>query len=452
MITSLEVQGSSQHVAQSIFEEIDLLDFKVSLESSPQKLVKYRTDLFRIREQIHGKPVSLDVTHKIDALDVVISKRCLSEMRNIIEQFSSSDIFKKAVSIRYMLFRAFGEEEIEIYSFIKKLPVTFGRGEIFTGKSIQYPFQTTSGKQIVVKYRLYGNKPQILVSQKLQEGTFEIVEKTVVVYGEALKNAPNPVFARLKLKDAWKNNNQVITETRNASLLSQYLYRKRVYSIVQYTILSQRKNGATLAAKLYKEDFYTYLRRGPFNPETQKLSKILYDIAIPIARALCGLHENNYVHLDLKPENILLTEQGKAFLGDLGSCKEIFSLYNTAITPFHVAAPETFTEQNIGRVDPSSDMWAFGLLLASLFLGLSQGRVTVLDEKTFSEFSLDKKRSVIIQGSEKIKEKCSKASQEGYIHPRISALICKLLDTSSSDRPIARSVLHELQEFVKTNR
>jgi serine/threonine protein kinase len=90
-----------------------------------------------------------------------------------------------------------------------------------------------------------------------------------------------------------------------------------------------------------------------------------------MAEALSGLHAQQYAHLDFSLNNILVSDQEKAFHGDFGACHKVISWLDYQVTTFDVAAPEMFSKDRF-YVLPSLNMWAFGRILAVLFVGLNE--------------------------------------------------------------------------------
>ncbi|GJM97348.1 hypothetical protein PR202_ga14269 [Eleusine coracana subsp. coracana] len=95
-------------------------------------------------------------------------------------------------------------------------------------------------------------------------------------------------------------------------------------------------------------------------------------IAAQICSALIFLHQNNMVHGDLKPTNVLLLDDGTAKLADYGLCQLLEPDDASAVmlrcnaTSLAYMDPEFLAT---GELRPSSDVYAFGVLLLRLLTG-----------------------------------------------------------------------------------
>jgi eukaryotic-like serine/threonine-protein kinase len=94
-------------------------------------------------------------------------------------------------------------------------------------------------------------------------------------------------------------------------------------------------------------------------------------IAVQVACALDYAHRHGVFHRDIKPDNVLFDEDGNAFITDFGIATARFHGRLTAVgramgTP-HYMSPE----QAMGKlVDGRSDLYAVGLLLYEMLIGL----------------------------------------------------------------------------------
>ncbi len=107
-------------------------------------------------------------------------------------------------------------------------------------------------------------------------------------------------------------------------------------------------------------------------------------IALQIGWGLMNMHELKIVHRDLKPENILISlDPGeaqrivRACIGDLGSAcsldqEDLLKMRTGScgyLSPERINSffDETLTEEWVKTSTPEADIWAFGLVLYSLF-------------------------------------------------------------------------------------
>ncbi|XP_020232862.2 LEAF RUST 10 DISEASE-RESISTANCE LOCUS RECEPTOR-LIKE PROTEIN KINASE-like 2.4 [Cajanus cajan] len=119
-------------------------------------------------------------------------------------------------------------------------------------------------------------------------------------------------------------------------------------------------------------DKFIYEEKSPPQVAHQLHCKILYDIAIGIARGLEYLHRGcntRILHFDIKPHNILLDEDfcpkisdfGLAILLEKESAVSIFGARGTA----GYIAPEVFS-RNFGVVSHKSDVYSYGMMILEM--------------------------------------------------------------------------------------
>ncbi|WKY05591.1 hypothetical protein Q1695_006081 [Nippostrongylus brasiliensis] len=91
-----------------------------------------------------------------------------------------------------------------------------------------------------------------------------------------------------------------------------------------------------------------------------------------VCKALCHMHEMNYVHLDLKPENIMFTtkKSNELKLIDFGLASYLDPKESVKVTTgtAEFAAPEVANGEPVGYF---TDMWSVGVLAYILLSGLS---------------------------------------------------------------------------------
>ena len=93
-------------------------------------------------------------------------------------------------------------------------------------------------------------------------------------------------------------------------------------------------------------------------------------LALELARGLEAIHERDIVHRDLKPSNVLLGKGGEVKIADFGIALEGTGERLTRMGYAVGTPPYMSPEQLLGeRVDPRSDVFAFGVLLYEMTVG-----------------------------------------------------------------------------------
>ncbi|XP_029129647.1 LEAF RUST 10 DISEASE-RESISTANCE LOCUS RECEPTOR-LIKE PROTEIN KINASE-like 2.5 [Cajanus cajan] len=120
-------------------------------------------------------------------------------------------------------------------------------------------------------------------------------------------------------------------------------------------------------------DKFIYEDKNPLQFTHQLDCKILYDIAIGIARGLEYLHRGcntRILHFDIKPHNILLDEDFCPKISDFGLAKlcpkkeSAVSIFGARGTAGYIA-PEVFS-RNFGVVSHKSDVYSYGMMILEM--------------------------------------------------------------------------------------
>ena len=115
-------------------------------------------------------------------------------------------------------------------------------------------------------------------------------------------------------------------------------------------------------------------------------------VARQLAAALAFLHARRLVHRDVKPENVLLYDTGCRLvkLGDFGVARRCGTVVCRICAGTAYTAPEVCSRQlgQTYRVDPSTDVWAFGVVMFALMTGNFPWRVAHADteDRLYAEF------------------------------------------------------------------
>lgn len=115
-------------------------------------------------------------------------------------------------------------------------------------------------------------------------------------------------------------------------------------------------------------------------------------VARQLAAALSFLHARRLVHRDVKPENVLLYDTGCRLvkLGDFGVARRSGTVVCRVCAGTAYTAPEVCSRQlgHTYRVDPATDVWAYGVVLFALMTGNFPWRVAYVDtdDRLYADF------------------------------------------------------------------
>ena len=404
------------------------------------------------------------IQRKIARLAEVISLKCRAKIKSFSQRFPER--FPERVNIRQDLLRsAFPQDAGEISDILKNIKLDCCEDENFTGKSLCFPFTICSGSRGVIKFRLPKGKPQVLVCRKIAEGGEGTIDIVATVAGPKIKNAP-PIFARKSLREEHKSNPVRVEAMRRESEITQTLCSAGGKNILQYNNISEREGGTTLASVPYPTDLFEFLRNQfPDGIPPRAISAVISNIAIPIARALCSVHQQGFVHLDVKLENVLLSDTKifsikQAFLADFGACHEVYGTCGPDAVPFHLAPPELVKSQQKCIVTRAIDMWGFGLVLSAFLVGPARARIRVRREEYLSLLTPEQKlcftslpetkqnEYMHLYGVKKIEVALEEAALQFPGLAPLCDLAHALLSINPAERPTAEKTLSKLKDIA----
>eukprot|EP00516_Mucochytrium_quahogii_P008165 CAMPEP_0203752490 /NCGR_PEP_ID=MMETSP0098-20131031/6414_1 /ASSEMBLY_ACC=CAM_ASM_000208 /TAXON_ID=96639 /ORGANISM=" , Strain NY0313808BC1" /LENGTH=308 /DNA_ID=CAMNT_0050642691 /DNA_START=457 /DNA_END=1383 /DNA_ORIENTATION=+ len=113
-------------------------------------------------------------------------------------------------------------------------------------------------------------------------------------------------------------------------------------------------------------DLYKHIQAGPGRRLPKKHAQVY---GLQISKAICYLHENNWVYRDLKANNIAISSTGNCKLFDFGTAKQLPDLpfrTKTQLGVGHHYAPEVVCGEEHGL---PADWWSFGVLIVEMLTG-----------------------------------------------------------------------------------
>lgn len=174
-------------------------------------------------------------------------------------------------------------------------------------------------------------------------------------------------------------------------------------------------------------------------------TSVAVTVALGIAHALVGLHEQSIVHRDIKPGNIMIEHGGRASLIDFGLAYSTgeSGVSRSADLTVDGVAPGTLLymplEQALhGPVEPGFDIYAFGVVLFEMLVGHAPHHRVSDDEL------LRRKRIAV-----------SKTHSVAKLRPGLPGDLVQLIEDclalDSKQRPTASSVVATLSQVVSSS-
>lgn len=155
------------------------------------------------------------------------------------------------------------------------------------------------------------------------------------------------------LREAWSVSS--LDHPNIASIYSIEEVNLKPYRQPQIALIMAFYDGKSLR-QLMSEEGLTYKRK--------------LKIAEQIAAGMCAAEQKHIIHRDIKPANIMILSNDEVKILDFGLAKNhtLDLTQNTAPTMGTVAymSPEQITDN---KVNTSSDIWSYGILLYELFFG-----------------------------------------------------------------------------------
>ncbi|KDP33001.1 hypothetical protein JCGZ_13032 [Jatropha curcas] len=183
--------------------------------------------------------------------------------------------------------------------------------------------------------------------------------------------------------------------------------------------------------------------------------KMLYDIAIGIARGLEYLHQRcntRIVHFDIKPQNVLLDDDFCPKISDFGLAKlckrkeSIVSMLSARGTVGYIA-PEVFM-RSLGGASYKSDVYSYGMMILEMFgrrntsdIKASEGSEMYFPDELYNYLEAGENSSMnenVIEGD------------EGEMVRRMIIIGLWCIQTNPSDRPSMTKVIEMLEGSLQS--
>ncbi|KDP32996.1 hypothetical protein JCGZ_13027 [Jatropha curcas] len=183
--------------------------------------------------------------------------------------------------------------------------------------------------------------------------------------------------------------------------------------------------------------------------------KMLYDIAIGIARGLEYLHQGcntRIVHFDIKPQNVLLDDDFCPKISDFGLAKlckrkeSIVSMLSARGTVGYIA-PEVFM-RSLGGASYKSDVYSYGMMILEMF-----GRRNTSDIKASESSEMyfpDELYKYLEPGENSSMNENVIEGDEGEMVRRMIIIGLWCIQTNPSDRPSMTKVIEMLEGSLQS--
>ncbi|XP_058760809.1 LEAF RUST 10 DISEASE-RESISTANCE LOCUS RECEPTOR-LIKE PROTEIN KINASE-like 2.4 [Vicia villosa] len=194
---------------------------------------------------------------------------------------------------------------------------------------------------------------------------------------------------------------------------------------------------------------FIYEEKNALKDDHQLNCKILYDIAVGVARGLEYLHRGcntRILHFDIKPHNILLDEDLCPKISDFGLAKiclkneSIVSVFGARGTPGYIA-PELFS-RNFGGVSHKSDVYSYGMMVLEMVGRRKNIKVEVdcSSELYFPHWIYKR-----LELNQDLGLKCVKNEIDEEMVRKMTVVSLWCIQTDPSNRPSMRKVVEMLE-------
>jgi serine/threonine protein kinase len=227
-------------------------------------------------------------------------------------------------------------------------------------------------------------------------GTFgKVYRMTAVPWSAVGGVVPEPVAVKVlnKLDDSRHVQAQMSKHLRREiELLTELADCPGIVQLLSWT---EGLFDAHLVFPLFPEDLHTYMQRGALKLSGSGNFDKLPGICKQLLLGLSHMHNLRILHRDLKPLNMLVNDRASAVgdndrrsrhvtavIADVGGAikvstpvdgviQEVVHEQGSEPTTYQYRAPELFVKKRIRRCSYSSDVWAMGVSIAELDLGVA---------------------------------------------------------------------------------
>jgi len=200
-------------------------------------------------------------------------------------------------------------------------------------------------------------------------------------------------------------------------------------------------------------DKFIYKEKSSLQVVHQLDCKILYNIAVGIARGLEYLHRGcntKILHFDIKPHNILLDENFSPKISDFGLAKicprkeSAVSITGARGTIGYIA-PEVFS-RNFGAVSHKSDVYSYGMMILEM-VGRRKNIQVEIDRSSelyFPYWIYDR-----LESNEELDLEIVKNESDDKVMRKMAVVGLWCIQTHPSTRPTISSVVEMLENRVE---
>ena len=292
-----------------------------------------------------------------------------------------------------------------------------------------------------------GDSVEIYVRHLVQIGGVKEVYRQIYLHGS--KRGQVYAYAKPRKDSVQRGQNQWLrSEMRHEIRMSCSLPSSP--GLIQMKEVMHRKDPTLLKGLIMpwceKGDLNAYLQKNRPN------GRLCLSLARKIAEGLRVIHANKKCHVDLKSGNILLQENGQPLIGDFGRMRDQGTAIRFPISTYSCLAPEQIAENF--PIDPSADMWGFGLILLELVHGIQANLyIALISKMQQADFKTSAKFPKLKAAWIDTRQKIIAQLQDQF---SIDQLIKRLLSENPKLRPTAQEVIVELdaiqdQFLVQTN-